>query len=284
MNDLAHDLITMCRRNRDGSHSTQAVRQRGLIAVAKDLQAIGFKPIRARNIKPKHVFKLIEYWQAQGIKSGTLKNRMGWIRWWTKKVNKASILPRTNKELGIEAKRRCRQSKAQPLSSNKKLPDQRMQLVLELMDKFGLRFEEALKLRPGLADQKTVLKLKPSWTKGGRGRDVPIRTKEQRKLLNRIAKVAGSGSLIPPNKSYIQFRKAMENELFKSGIKNVHGLRHQYVQTRYKELTGWACPYAGGPSSHELTEAERVLDRQVRLLISEEIGHSRVEITKVYLG
>lgn len=284
MNNLAMEMVRLCRRNRDGSFATQANRQRGLIAMATDLYALGFKLPQAHSIKPKHVYKLIEHWQAQGLSTGTIKNRLGWVRWWTHKVNKASILPRTNRELGIENRRRQLQSRAQQLKNLPTLNNPRMQLALELMQSFGLRFEEALKLKPKIADQQTTLNLQASWTKGGRARVVPIRTKAQRHVLNQLAKVVGAGSLIPANKSYIQFRKQMEHALSKANINNVHGLRHNYAQTRYHELTGWQCPQAGGPIYRELNDKQKRLDRQVRLMISEEIGHSRLQITKVYLG
>lgn len=284
MNTLAHELVKVCQRNRDGSHATQAVRKRGLIAIAKDLYALGYKVPKAQSIKPKHVHTLLEHWQAQGLSTGTIKNRLGWVRWWTHKVNKASILPRTNRELGIENKQASPKSRAKDIADLPRLSNPRMQLALELMQSFGLRFEEALKLKPKIADQQTTLNLQASWTKGGRARVVPIRTKAQRHLLNQLAKVVGSGSLIPANKSYIQFRKQMEHALTKANINNVHGLRHHYAQTRYHELTGWQCPQAGGPIYQELNDKEKRLDRQVRLMISEEIGHSRLQITKVYLG
>lgn len=284
MNTLAHELIKVCQRNRDGSHATQAVRKRGLIAIAKDLYTLGYKVPKAQSIKPKHVHTLLEHWQAQGLSTGTIKNRLGWIRWWTHKVNKASILPRTNRELDIENKQVNPKSRAKDIADLPRLSNPRMQLALELMQSFGLRFEEALKLKPKIADQQTTLNLQASWTKGCRARVVPIRTKAQRHVLNQLVKVVGSGSLIPAHKSYIQFRKAMEHELAKAGIKNVHGLRHQYAQQRYHELTGFACPMADNNKHQELSKTEQRLDRQARLIISSELGHNRLEITKVYLG
>jgi aminoglycoside phosphotransferase (APT) family kinase protein len=53
---------------------------------------------------------------------------------------------------------------------------------------------------------------------------------------------------------------------------------------RYRELTGWAAPAAGGPRSKDLTPEQRELDREARLTISAELGHEREQITAVYLG
>ncbi|MCP4407497.1 MAG: integrase, partial [Gammaproteobacteria bacterium] len=64
----------------------------------------------------------------------------------------------------------------------------------------------------------------------------------------------------------------------------MHGLRHAYAQDRYAEMTGWAAPTAGGPTSKALSRAEKVVDREARLTISCELGHEREQITAVYLG
>ena len=64
----------------------------------------------------------------------------------------------------------------------------------------------------------------------------------------------------------------------------MHGHRHQYAQERYRELTGWDAPAAGGPASRTLTPAQKEIDRAARLTISEELGHEREQVTAVYLS
>jgi hypothetical protein len=64
----------------------------------------------------------------------------------------------------------------------------------------------------------------------------------------------------------------------------MHGLRHAYAQQRYRELTGWPSPHAGGPDKKALTQAQQQSDQSARLTISKELGHVREQITAVYLG
>ncbi len=45
---------------------------------------------------------------------------------------------------------------------------------------------------------------------------------------------------------------------------------------------GFDCPAVGG--SRVLSADEQVKDKEMRMLISEELGHSRINITSVYLG
>lgn len=284
MNDLAMALVRLTKHNRDGAFATQANRRRGLVAIANELYGHGFKLPHARSLKPKHIQKLVTDWQHAGLSTGTIKNRLGWLRWWAAKVNKTSILPRTNAELGLPTRRSGQTDRAQAVNQLAKLTDPRMQAALEAMQHFGLRLEEALKLRPTLADQKAELVLKGSWTKGGRPRSIPIRTAAQRALLTRLHQLANTGSMIPAELSYIHYRKRFEAELIKKGIKNVHGLRHAYAQQRYFELTGRPCPLASGQPAANLTPSEQQQDRRARWMISHELGHARLSITRVYLG
>ena len=157
-------------------------------------------------------------------------------------------------------------------------------MSLLLQQAFGLRREEALKIQPRWADRGKYLHLKASWTKGGRERTVPIRTIEQRTLLDQAKQLAGLGSLIPGGRQYIEQLRIYERHTANAGLSKMHGLRHAYAQQRYRELTGWLSPHAGGPSKERFSEAQRRRDQQARLTISAEIGHVRAQITAVYIG
>ena len=64
---LKFELTNLCRRNRDGSHATQAGRLQVLRQVADELKALGFGRMGARSLKPKHVDALVQRWQAEGL-------------------------------------------------------------------------------------------------------------------------------------------------------------------------------------------------------------------------
>ncbi|WP_240503647.1 MULTISPECIES: integrase domain-containing protein [Pseudoalteromonas] len=178
------------------------------------------------------------------------------------------------------------ESKAKELEQNKldKVSDPLVKLSLRLQREFGLRREEAIKFRPNYAIRGEQLVLKPSWTKGGRPRIIPIRTESQRHLLQQVQKQVGGGALIRPDRNYIQQLKAYERQTSQAGLDKNHGLRHMYAQKRYLELTGWHSPIAGGPTSKQLTPEQKQVDRQARLQVSNELGHSREQITVIYLG
>lgn len=287
--DIAKELVSLCARNKDGSFATQADRVKILHAAARTLQKAGFQNLAASSLKPKHVETLLNQWKADGLATGTIKNRMAAIRWWAEKVGKQNCVPRTNDQAGIERRSYVATvSKAQVLDADKleKIGHERLKVSMELQQAFGLRREEALKFQPSMATKASPesIALKASWCKGGRARTVPITTDYQREVLARAQKLAGSGSMIPPDKSYKAWLSTYKEATRTAGARRLHGLRHGYAQARFEALARFKSPAAGGPTRDQLTPEQRQVDHSVRLQISAELGHRREEITAVYLG
>ena len=203
------------------------------------------------------------------------------------KINRQNVIARTNDHYGIPDRIFVtNENKAQTLMAESLtlVRDEHVCMSLELQAVFGLRREEAIKFSPSYADQGDRIVLKDTWTKGGKAREIPIRTLEQRNVLDRAHKLAGRGSLIPAGRNYVQQLRVYEGHTARAGLSKLHGLRHAYAQQRYQELTGWRCPAAGGPESNALTPAQKALDTEVRLTISRELGHEREGVTAIYLG
>ena len=283
------DLVKLTVRHRENSYATQRARRVIVKMVAQQLGDMGFMRLKAKNLKEKHAVALIGYWRGQGLSAGTLKNRMGVLRWMYEKVGKSWILAKRNGDYGIENRRyQTNVNKARELPPERlaAVKSEYVRLSLEMQRAFGLRREEAMKIQVAWADRGTYLKLKGSWTKGGRERTIPIRPGDQRQrdLLERVRALTGNGSLIPESSKYIEHLKLYENQTAAAGLEKLHGLRHAYAQERYKEITGRLAPAAGGKTSGELSAEEKALDGEARMQISRELGHSREAITVVYLG
>lgn len=287
MQPLNYELKQLCKHNRDGSFATQANRERILTLIANQLREMGFVNMHVQSLKPKHVEKLVELWQAEGLSTGTLKNRMSALRWWAEKSGKADVVAKSNDDYGIAERRYVTNvSKARQLTSGDlaQITDPYTRMSLRLQAAFGLRREESLKIRPGWADRGDTLLLNASWAKGRRAREIPIRNAEQRQVLDEAKRLAGKGSLIPADRTYVEQLRRFEYQCDRASIHRVHGHRHRYAQERYRELTGWSAPAAGGPRSRELTREQKVIDREARLTISNELGHEREQVTAIYCG
>ena len=287
LRNLNYQLKQLSRQNRDGSYSTQAKRAHHLMLIANQLHALGFHGMGASSLKPKHVDALVKHWLDQDLSTGTIKNRMSVLRWWARKVDKQNVVARSNDHYGIPDRQFVTgTSKAKAVSAPdlEKVRNPHVRMSLELQQAFGLRREEAIKFQPGFADRGDHILLRASWTKGGRARAVPVRTAAQRQVLDRARRFVGSGSLIPSSRNYRQQLRIYERHTANAGLSKMHGLLHAYAQRRYEELTGWPAPAAGGPASKALDPQQRELDRQARLTISQELGHNREQVTRIYLA
>ena len=290
---LHNDLFAICDRNRDGSFSTQANRRAILRQFADDLARAGFniRQMGAQDLKGRHVGALLRRWQDEGLAVSTIKNRMAVVRWWADKIGNPGAV-KSNEELGIDKREYTTNENKSASIQNVDFSkmDERIAASLVLQSEFGLRREEAMKFQPEYALSgrspldagTTEIRLKGSWTKGGRDRVIPVRTPAQREALAKAAYLARSGSMIPPDRSYRQHLIIWEKETAAHGIGRTHGLRHAYAQRRYLELTGWAAPSVAG--IRKLTADERLKDQEARKTISEELGHGRIAITNAYLG
>ena len=288
MHDLNYRLKGICNRNRDGSYSTRSRRWKELNLMANQLYEIGYTRFKdPHKLKGRHVTALVERWKTEGLSAGTIKTRMSSLRWWAEKVGRESVVAPRNAAYGIDERQYVtNESKAVFMTHGDldKVKDEYIRASLELQRAFGLRREECLKFQPHFADRGDRLVLKASWCKGGREREIPIRTAEQREALDAGHRLAGRGSMIPGERSYVEHVKVYERQTAAAGLHRLHGLRHAYAQARYRELTGRAAPAAGGKPSASLTPEEKAVDREARMTISRELGHARQQVTSVYCG
>jgi hypothetical protein len=290
MKPLEYDLVQLCDRyDQGGSYARRSDRKRDLRLMAKQLDKMGFKTMRARDLGGRHVNRLVALWAEQGLSVGTMKNRMGSLRWWAATLGRAHVMARRNETYGIPSRPIPNASRAVELTDDLlQAIDgpfcERIRVSLQLQRYLGLRMEESLKIRPAHAivrDENGVivrLDLRGSWCKSGRTRSILIDDDRQRDILEEAGRLAGIGSMIPGALSYIQYLKKMQYRCDKVGLTHRHGLRHRYAQMRYLELTGSLPPNCQGPLETWAT------DDRARHIISNELGHGRKNVTAAYLG
>ena len=158
--------------------------------------------------------------------------------------------------------------------------------ILRLQLAFGLRIQEASLLQPSRDTVGDRYLRIVAGTKGGRPRVVPIETGQQRMVLDEAHEYAGKTgrSMIPPEYELGQWLRHCRHILARNGITRKaglvsHGLRHQYANDTYEQLTGVASPVRGG-----LSRVDTAQDRRARLDVSGRLGHAREAITEAYYG
>lgn len=287
MRNLAYQIRQVCEHSKSGAYSSRASRLRRCSIIARDLEACGFRNLDIKNLKPKHIEAAVACWKERQLAIGTIKNLMIEFRRIAEYIGKENIVKRTNREYGIADRVYVtNKSKARTVTDEQlsRVTDPYTKASLRLQREFGLRREESIKIRPTFADLGDRLRLKDSWTKGGRPRVVPITTAAQRRALDDAKALAGQGSLIPNVMTYKGQLERFKAQCDQAGIRHVHSQRHHFAQMRYETLTGWKAPACGGPTSKQLTREQKVHDRIVRLQIAAELGHAREQVTAIYLG
>ncbi|SEA76487.1 MAG: integrase domain-containing protein [Candidatus Thiothrix putei] len=168
---------------------------------------------------------------------------------------------------------------------------ERAAAVTELAREFGLREREAilgnLERWHQEAKEKGAINVTEG-TKGGRGHEVdrwvPVSQTGLQTLERAIAaSPEGSRNLLATHEIYISFvhgelNKAREH-LKEAGIGKYHELRAAYACERYEQLTGHLAPVLGDGMS-----ASRESDREAREILTEELGHGRIDVVSAYIG
>lgn len=286
---MRSSVIVVLKHNKDGSYRTQDDRSKSLINIANTLYELGYKMEHLRSMKQKHIYALVKHWKDSGtVTADSMRNRMSHIRWLMQKWNKEGMVP-TNKILEIPPRKSTTNiDKSRTLSKEdeKAITDPLMRHSLKAQLLFGLRVEESLKIKPFIADQGNRLYMAGPWCKGGRERYIPIRTLEQRDWIDEAKRLVEhkDHSMIPPNTKYVTYRERFKKRCQRANIYKRHGLRHNYAQGQYKDLTGRNAPVKSSSHYGALNEQQKTIEHNARLKITESLGHSRISIVDTYIG
>jgi integrase len=273
------------------SFATQDKRVDVLYAGFKRLRDLSFRMDTVMSLRGKHIEALTKDRQARMPSASTLRNNLSIFRTFAERIGKAGLVRGIEHYLGSGMAARSSIAREDKSWSGRGVDvaakigqvcqrDARVALQLELQLAFGLRAREAMQLRPHLADKGTYLSITHG-TKGGRDRVEPIRTALLKRAKTFCATPASSTS--DPQRKLSQWKNHYYQVVRSCGITRdnaitSHGLRHQYAQERYRELTGVDSPVRSG------TPIDRESDHAAQQVVAEELGHSREGITTYYLG
>ena len=289
------------RRSADGrkgvSHATIADRSFFFSKMVRELRALGYPITDVHHLKPKHVAALMRRWEGEGRSASTLQKRFSYLNLLCRWIGKPGMLGPAASYLDDPAAYQRVTAATydhswtargiDPLAKIAEIAqdDPAVARVLRLQYAFGLRIQEASLLNPardGVDGQELRV---VAGTKGGRPRTVPIETAAQRAVLAEAAQQAAltRRSMIPVEFDLKAWLAHVYRVLARHGVTRQdglvsHGLRHQYANDRYEELTGEPSPVRGGDP---LAAAH---DRDARLDVTARLGHARMGVTTAYYG
>jgi hypothetical protein len=221
------------------------------------------------------ITKMVNYYKNQGISDATIINRISSLRSFLHETGRTNINI-SNGELGLkrEMEYRDKSLNAKGVDINEKLAhfkekDVNVYVQLKISSIVGLRKEESVHAALALAKGYDIVKdnkliLKGSWCKNGRPREIGLSPEKVREFAE-LKQFAVNNNY---NKSR-NLKQEMDHlaNCIKSAGFNMHAVRHSIAQERYAELI------ADGHS-----------EKYSKITVSQELGHNRDYITKVYLA
>lgn len=287
------------RGDKEVSSRTKQLRFETIVAGFRELRALGFKIENPKNFSERHMRELVTQWEKGGLSPATIQNRISCFRVFASWIGKRTMIgdsaqyassPNVVKRQYVATEDKSWSSHnvdAQAVLDTLSIEDQRTSVLLEVIKAFGLRRKEAVMLKPWRADKGDYL-LVIDGTKGGRGRMVPIDSDIKRAALAHAQKtVSGVNEALGyPGLTLKQSLARLSNRMTKLGITKkglgitLHGLRHEYANDRFEEMTGAKTPVRGGKKG----ELSKEIEDKARIDVSEELGHSRISVTATYYG
>ena len=269
--------------------------------IAKDFKELGYK-VNTKFQSPTLItqqdfLKLAQFWKEKGYKEGTIENKATALRHILAACGneKTNI---NNKELGLQSKERdilnvknenrgCSSLTETALNSIK---DNSVKAAIKLINSYGLRRDESLHVVWALSKGRDIglggiLNIQGSWAKNGRPRSFKM-------IDNGIAlkEAAGLVRNFEIKGRVEQFRSKLDRQFTKlKTIENnkalrPHALRHNYAQSRYLSITGLTAPAGGGLNYENMDKGQKSLYHNACSIIALEMGHTRPEISKTYIG
>lgn len=295
------DVRGLAHMHRDKATSSATKKARAYIAhmAVNDLRDAGHPVKNLLNLGDRHVRTILTVWSGQGLSASTLASRISILRWLTTALGKRGLV-RDPVDYGFAAEDVHRPQVAtedkswttrgtDPATKLEEVAqeDPWVGIQLEMSRAFGLRVTEAILIKPRSAHVGDTLRVEEG-TKGGRTRIVPVRTDEQRAVLERAKAMSdrsARGNLVPPRRTPAQARQHLYYVCRRHGITKgqlgitVHGLRHQYANDLYEDVSGTASTVRGGSQILDRAAEEAALRS-----VTNELGHARLGVTATYLG
>ena len=93
MDDLTYQLRLLSRRDCACTATARANRLQLLRLISRQLREAGFRQMRVRSLKDRHVRVLLQQWRMEGLSARTIEKRIRCLRWWAELISKANVFP-----------------------------------------------------------------------------------------------------------------------------------------------------------------------------------------------
>lgn len=277
---------------------TRKKRWEVLFTCFRELRAMGYMIENPANLGERHVQALVARWDGAGQSAATIQNKLSLLRIFARWIGKPGLVRASAAYASTPGRLRrayaARVDKSwsahgvdfDALVTRVSTYDRYVGVQLKLAEAFGLRRQEAVLIKPLRSWQGEYLRV-IAGTKGGRERLVHVVSDQQRAVLEEACALAHA------NRGFISERRLTKTQalrrftyvLDRCGVTRAelgvtaHGLRHEFANRRLESL-GIVSPVRGGAKGQLPREEEAA----AKLTVSEELGHSRLDVTAAYYG
>jgi integrase len=266
-----------------------------------ELWMLGYKIRKVSNFRPRHVEVLMRSWADKSV--GELHSRLSMMNILLEFLGKGDHAKSVRDHFPDRDMSRdtvAQENKSWPsrdvdvaaILDKAREMDERLACLVALQHHFGLRVKESIEMRPLRArdDGGGMTLLIIEGTKGGRPRNVPIRTAAQRQTIEwacTIAAATRGGRMRWPGdtwkqsqaKFYYRCSSWLGISRKELGV-TPHGLRHGFAQTAYTRKTGLPTPIEGGA----LGRIDQATHAEASREVAQQLGHGRVYVSTSYYG
>lgn len=282
--NLLAQLDKLHRHNRQGSYKTRARYYEAMQRFLR-FQAEVFRLERLANIAPKHIYAYVTHLQEQGKSASTIKTDLSAIRFFHDLIQNPRYELPTNDDLFLQRRTlggvdrtwsdgEFERMKACALGCGR----EDYVSVLHLARYAGLRIHECFRIDTATAAKAVKESALTIKGKGGLIRTVPLNDILVIRLQSHLKETSRGHKLFVPDDQQTHeaikslqafiwlYRPQVQDEGFTRPM-TFHGLRHTYAAEKYQGFI------QAGKTPYEARKA-----------VSKLLGHSRDDVTKIYLA
>jgi integrase/recombinase XerD len=282
--NLMNQINKVTRHSRQNSFKTRDAYYQHVERFSRHLAA-RYNLQKFNNIGPKHVASYVSERQKEGISGSTIKTELSAIRFYHDQFPEVRYRLPENKDLNLEKRSFGGVDRTWSQQEYTSMVNQANQLgrhdvanIMKLARLQGLRIHEVVRIDRSTAEQALRHDTIQIRGKGGLERTVPLRPEGRYVLENAIKEVdrgqklfvrgeAKTHEVIKSVQNFIEQHRDKFADLNRESNLTAHGLRHSYAREEYEK------------------RLEEGVDKlEAREEVSALIGHSRDDVTRIYIN
>ncbi|HAT6342302.1 TPA: integrase [Legionella pneumophila] len=224
------------KQDRQGKYLYRKHRAYVIHKMIDDLFVIRQMPPSWQALQSEQVHKLVRFWKKQNINPVTIMRYMTIIRRFLQ-MNNCPVANIDNQSLEL-SRPKARKKRKKTISPDiwKSLHDPIARVIMGLQTEFGLTFKEAILIKPHIQVREDSLWITRDIAFNSTDRTIPVRTENQKAVLNLFNWLTQQNGNLLQLKSYEEIRIIWRSALAKHRLSSTKSWRYLYAKQMYSCL------------------------------------------------